>query len=488
MQIFIATFTLVPVRFCLSFILFLFACGSASVGHLFLTLSRVEGRQREVLRKQLLRLPLLLLRAMLFVSGIDCIDCTDDPEAGQRAAPILLFAPHTSFFDLYPGIFMPELPCWVARAESQHFLFFRHFLSLAGVIFVKRESDSSRKETLDLITKAAATHKIAICPEGTCGNGSHLMRFKTGAFTPGLPVQPVIVKYTNSSGLDTTSWTFDGISFFTIAWLTLCNFWTRIEVKKLPAYYPSEEEKADARLFADNVRTYVSRKSGIPTTPYIFDDVFFFGIAKAYEIPRTSICIKFLKIAHKVALEQEGGKPQERTARTLRGLRSEDGNLLFSRSDYRKDAHKATTLSVLRDMTTNLKTRLAIVETLSSPDEAISLLLEASGSQQLSSKANALHELRECLEGRDVRVTLLIAALLCDLSERRLWDRIRECVHRLSPGPSTGLSASDTQCLLWVLLGVADGRVQEKLGDDVTFAFLRRNLKTLPHAVHQAIA
>ena len=114
---------------------------------------------------------------------------------------------------------------------------------MAGTIFVKRESQSSRQETIEMIKKAAKDTRIAICPEGVCGNGTQLMKFKVGAFTPGLAVQPIILKYHFSSGIDTTSWTPEGPPFHTLVWLTLCQLYIDIEGKILPKYVPSEEEK-----------------------------------------------------------------------------------------------------------------------------------------------------------------------------------------------------------------------------------------------------
>ena len=319
-----------------------------------------------------------------------------------------------------------------------------------------------------------------------------LMRFKAGAFAPGLPVQPLLVKYSSSSGLDTTSWTYNGPSFFTITWLTLCNLWTRIEVKRLPAYHPNEAEKQDARLYADNVREYVSVKSGIPTSPFIYDDVYFFGLAKSLAIPRTPVCIKLLKIAHKTALEREGSQRQEMTAQTLRGLRSEDGNLLFAKGDDAKAVHKEITLTVLREMTCHMRRRITQApDSLPSLDEAIALTLEASGSRNLTSKSNAMHELRECLEGVEPRAGLLVAAILCDLSLPFLWDRVRQCTDLLSTATRTSLSESAIDSLLWGLLGVRGKPVQwvKQRSEEVSFAFLRKNLRSIyPRAVDEAIA
>lgn len=50
--------------------------------------------------------------------------------------------------------------------------------------------------------------QVLIFPEGTCTNRSCLITFKHGAFYPGVPVQPVCIRYPNK--LDTVTWTWEG--------------------------------------------------------------------------------------------------------------------------------------------------------------------------------------------------------------------------------------------------------------------------------------
>ena len=121
------------------------------------------------------------------------------------------------------------------------------FLKLAGTIFVKRESQSSRQETIEIIKNAAKNRRIIVCPEGVCGNRSQMMRFKIGAFSPGLSVQPTILRYNFSSGKDTASWTPEGPGFFTLVWLTLSQLYMDIQVTILPKYEPNEAEKNDPK-------------------------------------------------------------------------------------------------------------------------------------------------------------------------------------------------------------------------------------------------
>ena len=77
---------------------------------------------------------------------------------------------------------------------------------------------------------------------GTVTNGRALIKFKSGAFYPGVAVQPILlrpraVKDDSSAsgyrqvGLDTLTWTmYQNFSPFTCMWLTLCQFRNRFVV------------------------------------------------------------------------------------------------------------------------------------------------------------------------------------------------------------------------------------------------------------------
>lgn len=48
-----------------------------------------------------------------------------------------------------------------------------------------------------------------------------------------------------------------------LAWLSLCKFSIPMEIEYLPVYVPSEEEIANAVLYAENVRRLMARKLGV---------------------------------------------------------------------------------------------------------------------------------------------------------------------------------------------------------------------------------
>ncbi|KAG1664377.1 hypothetical protein FOA52_004710 [Chlamydomonas sp. UWO 241] len=98
---------------------------------------------------------------------------------------------------------------------------------------------------------------MLLFPEGTTTNGKYLLPFKTGAFLAGVPLQPVIIKYHGTA----FSPTWDTINVFRQIWLLMCQPITHITCVELAVYHPSEEEKSDPALYAENMRQYMIKYS-----------------------------------------------------------------------------------------------------------------------------------------------------------------------------------------------------------------------------------
>ena len=150
-------------------------------------------------------------------------------------------------------------------------------------VYVRREDPNSRQNTIREIRRRTTSpdgwQQILIFPEGTCTNRKGLITFKPGAFYPGVPVQPVCIRYPNR--LDTLSWTWQGpgayvsclpvfafvapFSYFLffrrlkLLWLTMTQLYTYCELEFLPVYVPTEEEKLNPKLFASNVRNVMAK-------------------------------------------------------------------------------------------------------------------------------------------------------------------------------------------------------------------------------------
>ncbi|XP_065289441.1 lysophosphatidylcholine acyltransferase 1 isoform X4 [Dermacentor albipictus] len=229
--------------------------------------------------------------------------------ASAHEAPILVAAPHSSFFDTVAAMHGNPVPSAVVRSKSKGMFFLGKLsvrvlpylgmgvfcdcgkaapnrpralavcpaaiLNFTQPVYVKRSDPNSRQNTVREITRRATSKEpwsqVIIFPEGTCTNRSCLITFKLGAFVPGVPIQPVLIRYPNE--LNTLIWTWDGPSAFETLWLTLCQLRTHMEIEYLPVYVPSEREKKDPKLYAENVRCLMAKALRIPLSSYSYDDL-----------------------------------------------------------------------------------------------------------------------------------------------------------------------------------------------------------------------
>ncbi|CAN9503762.1 unnamed protein product [Ophioblennius macclurei] len=213
----------------------------------------------------------VIMRAMWFCGGFHWIKVKGE-RAPPSQVPILTLAPHSSYFDAIP---VTNTMCSiVTKLENRSIPLWGTLISFIRPVYVFRSDANSRRKTVEEITRRAQSGgewpQIMIFPEGTCTNRSGLILFKAGAFIPGLPVQPVILRYPNK--LDTVTWTWKGPGVFKILWLTLCQPHNSLEIEYLPVYTPSDEEKINPSLFANNVRKIMAEALGTPLTDLSFDD------------------------------------------------------------------------------------------------------------------------------------------------------------------------------------------------------------------------
>uniref|UniRef100_A0A2C9GSC7 Uncharacterized protein n=1 Tax=Anopheles arabiensis TaxID=7173 RepID=A0A2C9GSC7_ANOAR len=191
-------------------------------------------------------------------------------QASRAEAPVLVVSPHSSFLDAVI-IYVTGLSSPLVRNADRNL---GKLIDYAQPIYVCREDPHSRQTTIREIIQRANSKEdwpqILIFPEGTCTNRTSLIKFKPGAFYPGVPIQPVLMRYPNK--VDTVTWTWEGPNAIQLLWRTLTQFHTFCEIEFLPVYYPSEAEKANPKLYADNVRIMMAKALDIPISDYTFDD------------------------------------------------------------------------------------------------------------------------------------------------------------------------------------------------------------------------
>jgi len=260
----------------------------------------------------------VILRVMFAFCGFWPVNIIGG-QAPSKAAPILCVAPHSTFFDAL-AVAVMGAPSVVAKAETKNVPFFGSLIRYTQPLLVHRTDPDSRKKTLDTMKERSLEGKgwqqVLIFPEGTCTNRSALITFRLGAFIPGVPVQPVIIRYDNC--YDTVTWTWEGIPAWKAIVFSLSQFRINHSVEFLPPYSPSEEEIAKPQLFANNVRAVMASRMGVPVTDCSYYD--YLRINKAEQTVKSLGKLqRRLEKPMKVIIEDMNDKDEDTLVRLAEG-------------------------------------------------------------------------------------------------------------------------------------------------------------------------
>ncbi|RDD47169.1 Lysophosphatidylcholine acyltransferase 2 [Trichoplax sp. H2] len=236
-------------------------------------------------------------RSILFVIGFYKIK-VNGKLADRQQAPIIVIAPHSSFQDM---LFMDSLRplSGLSRVENKSAPILGPTLIMMETIFVSRMNPKSHQQTIDEILKRSTDTEydwpqMMIFPEGTGTNRKSLVHFKAGAFIPGVPIQLVAVRFLNK--VDTYSWVADGPGPLMLLIHCVCQFRHEAIVDILPVYHPTEEEKKNPRIYADNVRKLFSDFLSMPTTEHTYEDCCLMVEASKTSLPLECGIIEYRKI------------------------------------------------------------------------------------------------------------------------------------------------------------------------------------------------
>uniref|UniRef100_A0A3Q1AR58 EF-hand domain-containing protein n=1 Tax=Amphiprion ocellaris TaxID=80972 RepID=A0A3Q1AR58_AMPOC len=231
-------------------------------------------------------------RAYYFCMGFRVV--VKGKQVTSSEAPILAVAPHSTFFDGIVCV-VAGLPSTVSRVENLATPIFGRFVRCLQPVLVSRKDPDSRKNTIQEIEKRAKSGghwpQVLIFPEGTCTNRSCLITFKQGAFIPGVPVQPVLMRYPN---------TLVSVCYCNAALLCLTS---HFESHFLPPHIPTDEEKKSPPLFASRVRETMAQALGVPVTDHTYEDCRLMISAGELTLPMEAGLVEFTKISRKLNLK-----------------------------------------------------------------------------------------------------------------------------------------------------------------------------------------
>uniref|UniRef100_A0A0E0FKS3 Phospholipid/glycerol acyltransferase domain-containing protein n=1 Tax=Oryza nivara TaxID=4536 RepID=A0A0E0FKS3_ORYNI len=277
-ELYLRAALLVPLRFVAGMLLLVAYYLVCRVCTLFVDEVAEEGRPRlrGWRRVAVVRAGQGLSRAMLFVFGFYWIREThrsypnaEDVHQGQSEElelPGAIVSNHVSYVDILYHMSV-SFPSFVAKESVSRLPLVGLISKCLGCIFVQRESKASdSKGVSGAVTERVQeayqdknSSMMLLFPEGTTTNGDYLLPFRTGAFLARVPVQPVILRYPYT--MFSPAW--DSMDGARHVFLLLCQFVNYIEVVRLPVYCPSEQEKEDPKLYANNVRKLIATEGNL---------------------------------------------------------------------------------------------------------------------------------------------------------------------------------------------------------------------------------
>nr|WP_310523389.1 lysophospholipid acyltransferase family protein [Polymorphobacter sp.] len=129
--------------------------------------------------------------------------------ARARQKGVLFVANHVSWADI--PVLGARIPAaFVAKSDVAGWGMVGWLATLARTVYVERSRPSSTGEQRDAISgRLMRGDSVILFPEGTNGDGTHVLPFKSSLFavTDGLPdvlVQPVTIAYTSVNGMPVT--------------------------------------------------------------------------------------------------------------------------------------------------------------------------------------------------------------------------------------------------------------------------------------------
>lgn len=239
----------------------------------------------------------ILGRGLLIVLGFWRVNGRDDPGYNDaEAQKATIISNHVSLADpcllayLYAPSFVAKKSVYnipfVGRVGAAQHAFFIDRMAIGGPsttdVIVKRQRLIAERDT--------NLPPVAIFPEATTTSGLYMLRMRTGAFVAGTPVAPILIRYPYKY----FSPSYESIRTLPYLYRMLSQFYNSVEYLRLPVYYPSEEEKKNPRLYADNVMKLMQDRSDfLPGTSKLMisescytDKIEYHSIIRSKDLPR----------------------------------------------------------------------------------------------------------------------------------------------------------------------------------------------------------
>eukprot|EP00299_Pterocystis_sp_00344_P012518 c6019_g1_i1.p1 GENE.c6019_g1_i1~~c6019_g1_i1.p1 ORF type:complete len:314 (-),score=62.33 c6019_g1_i1:336-1277(-) len=251
-------FPLALIRFVLLFVLFVFVCV------VILPVILLAPRNSKAPLRFVQYVWRCVSRIFLILFGVYHIPTYGEKQFTSYAnnQKVVFVANHSSYFDAWVScvtipiptagvskIGVKKVPVLGAVLDFMQFCWINHVQTGQGGSSV----------ILEHVKDPSKPHLI-LAPEGTTTNGQSILKFRTGAFVIGHPVQPYVLCYPSRFFAPM----FGGVSRLFLFYRQLCSIYTPCHVIILPVFIPTQSDISDPSAFAERVRIAMSDVSGKP--------------------------------------------------------------------------------------------------------------------------------------------------------------------------------------------------------------------------------
>ncbi|WZY91126.1 hypothetical protein YC2023_047861 [Brassica napus] len=198
-----------------------------------------------------------------------------------------------------------DLPCscsyhWIRRKGKPARRDIAPIVVSNHVIYVNRFSQESRKNAVHEIKRKASSDRfprLLLFPEGTTTNGKVLISFQLGAFIPGYPIQPVVVRYPHVH-FD-QSWGNISLLMLMFRMFTqFHNFMEVVKVEYLPVIYPSDTQKQNAVRLSQKTSHAIATSLNVVQTSHSYGDLMLLNRATELKLENPSnYMVEMAKVA-----------------------------------------------------------------------------------------------------------------------------------------------------------------------------------------------
>lgn len=208
------------------------------------------------------------------------------------------------------------------------------FMRALQVVLFDRGGAESRRMARERMAQASAESvagkapPILVFPEGTTHNLQSVITFKDGAFAPGHPVQPAVLRY-KFQHFDPT-WVYAGPELPMLMFRLMCQVVNRIEVVYLPVCHPSEEEKSNPHKFCRRVQLAMAKAMGVPVTEHSVEDLQLQAAAVKAHLPAEVGVVGFSALKRTFAVDTRQIKDQMLVFREM----TQDGSGLVNFEEF----------------------------------------------------------------------------------------------------------------------------------------------------------